>query len=220
MKIEKHTLALIGYPIEHSRSPIFHNEAIKLLNLDYHYQAISIDPTLFPKVFPSLLSQGIAGLNITMPYKKAVSPYLDHISQLSKLTNSINTIYRKNNEYYGTTTDGIGFFKSLFYKMPTFIPEYITILGSGAAARSILAAATQYSIQHISIFQRKGEHYDDCLAFIEQLKLSTNFLLQIELFYWDNQISLNTSIKNSTLLINCTNIGLCEIGRASCRERV
>ena len=118
MNIDKHTLALVGYPINHSLSPLFQNEALQLLNLDYHYQSISIEPNIFLTEFPSLLSNKIAGMNITMPYKKAVIPFLDQISDHSILTGSVNTIYRFDHCYYGTSTDGIGFFKSLFYKFP------------------------------------------------------------------------------------------------------
>ena len=207
MNIDEHTLALVGYPIDHSLSPSFQNEAIQLLNLDYHYQSISIKPTTFLTEFPSLLSKKIAGMNITMPYKKAVIPFLDHLSDLSILTGSVNTIYRLGNCYYGTSTDGIGFFKSLFYKFPFFNPNIITILGCGGAARSILAASTAYPIKEIYIFQRKGKHWDECFAFVESLKLQFPTTTTIHLLPWSDETSLEKAIKISTLLINCTNIG-------------
>ncbi len=207
MNIDKHTLALVGYPISHSLSPLFQNEALQLLNLDYHYQSISIEPNIFLTEFPSLLSNKIAGMNITMPYKKAVIPFLDQISDHSILTGSVNTIYRFDHCYYGTSTDGIGFFKSLFYKFPLFNPHTITILGCGGAARSILAASLAYPVKELFVFQRKGKHWDSCSTFIENLRLLFPPTTTIHLLPWNDEASLEGAIKKSSLLVNCTNIG-------------
>ena len=207
MNIDEHTLALVGYPISHSLSPVFQNEALKLLKLNYHYQAISIEPDQFLTEFPTLLTKKIAGINITMPYKQTVLPYIDQLSPSSILTGSVNTIYRLKDRYYGTSTDGIGFFKSLYYKLPLFAPHTITILGCGGSARAILAAAINYPLKEINVFQRKGEHWNSCSSFIEQLQPLFPLDTSISLVSWDNHFALKQSLKKSSLLINCTNIG-------------
>lgn len=207
MNIDKHTLALVGYPVNHSLSPLFQNEAIQRLNLDFCYHALSIEPNQFSIEFPKLLTKEIGGMNITMPYKNTVLPYLHKISTSSALTGSVNTIYRLNNRYYGTSTDGIGFFNSLFYKFPFFSPTTITILGCGGAARSILAASKAYPIKEIIVFQRKNEHWNDCSTFIKNLNSQLSLSTSIILIPWEDQHSLELALKKSSLLINCTNIG-------------
>lgn len=209
LKIESH-FGLVGYPIEHSKSPALHNESFKLLNIEEQYSLFPILPENFHLDFPLLLSSPIIGLNITMPYKQTVLPYLDFIDPISQLTQSVNTIYQKDQHYYGTSTDGVGFFRSLFYKSPNIALDSITLLGCGGAARSILATGVinQLPIKNIHIFQRGGPHFNEARDFIYNLNHSYRNNLCIHLHQWDDLNLLKEALAQSTLCINCTPIGL------------
>ena len=201
---------LIGYPIEHSKSPALHNEAFQILHLNSVYELYPIRPENFSQDFPILLNSTVKGLNVTMPYKKDVISYLDTIDTSSLLTQSVNTIVKKNQKIYGFSTDGIGFFRSLFYKRPAINLDHITILGCGGAARSILAYAVihQLPIKTIHIFQRKGLHFEECLPFIHELQTIKSNSIQFQLSPWSDVEQLKDSLSKSSLCINCTSIGM------------
>ena len=201
---------LIGYPIEHSKSPALHNEAFQILQLNSVYELYPIMPEQFSQAFPQLLKSSINGLNVTMPYKKDVIPYLDTLDTISTLTQSINTIVKKDHRIHGFSTDGVGFFRSLFYKEPQINLDTITILGCGGAARSILAYAVihQLPIKNIYIFQRDGLHFEECLTFIHKLQASNSGSMQLHLTSWSDLEQMQEALAKSSLCINCTSIGM------------
>lgn len=201
---------LIGYPIEHSKSPALHNEAFQILHMNSVYELYPIRPENFNRDFPDLLSSSVKGLNVTMPYKKSVIPYLDTLDPISLLTQSVNTITKKGVNFHGTSTDGIGFFRSLFHKKPTIQLDHITILGCGGAARSILATAilNHLPIKNIHVFQRKGPHFEECCNFIHELQVYDSNPIQIQIYSWTEDKQLKDSLAKSSLCINCTSIGL------------
>lgn len=201
---------LIGYPIEHSKSPALHNEAFKFLQMNSVYELYPIRPENFIREFPDLLNSSVKGLNVTMPYKKDVIPYIDTLDPISLLTQSVNTIIKKDNRIHGTSTDGIGFFRSLYYKNPVNQLDQITILGCGGAARSILATAVinHLPIRTIHIFQREGTHFNECRNFIHELQVYDSNSIQIQFFEWNDYEQLRASLAKSRLCINCTSIGL------------
>lgn len=209
MNQTKKQFGLVGYPIQHSKSPQMHNESFQLLNLNHQYSLYSMGPTEFQNLFPLLLKKPIAGLNVTMPYKNAVIPYLYSIDEESSLAESVNTIVLKNNHYYGYSTDGAGFFRSLYYKKPAIPLDHITIMGCGGAARSILAHAftQKLPIKKIDVFQRYGPNFQNSFRFINKLQEISDSKIQIQLHPWDQNCALQVAISNSNLLINCTSIG-------------
>ena len=120
-------------------------------------------------------AQKIAGLNVTIPYKKAIIPFLDHISPEAKQINAVNTICRRKEGWVGYNTDCYGFERSLEAILPQW-PEKALILGTGGAAAAVKFVLDQHQVAHTSVSRSPSEgeiHYDDINAEV----LDTTFLI-------------------------------------------
>ena len=100
---------VIGNPIDHSLSPKLHNYWIKQNNLDAVYDKKSINEDGLKEIINNLKNDNVSGINVTVPFKKTVIPFLDVLTPLAKETDSVNTIYKKENQIIGDNTDIIGF---------------------------------------------------------------------------------------------------------------
>ena len=89
---------VIGNPINHSLSPKLHNYWIKLNNIDAVYEKKEIEERDIQSVIRGIKNGEIEGINVTVPFKKSVIPFLDDLENLAKKTQSVNTIYKKNNK--------------------------------------------------------------------------------------------------------------------------
>ena len=97
---------------------------------------------------------GVKGANISMPHKQNIIPYLDQISTASRLCNAVNTIILKDNKYYGTITDGIGFIKSLEEKNWSINSNKITMVGAGGASTAIMVQMALDGAKEIVVYNR------------------------------------------------------------------
>ena len=86
---------VIGNPIEHSLSPKLHNYWIKQNNLDAIYEKIQLSESDIEKIIVEVKNEKIAGINVTVPFKKSVIPFLDQLTSLANKVQSVNTIFKK-----------------------------------------------------------------------------------------------------------------------------
>ena len=100
---------VIGNPIKHSLSPKLHNHWIKENNIDAIYEKKQIEKADIEKIISEIKNDKIEGINVTVPFKKLVIPFLDEITVLAQETQSVNTIYKKAGKTIGDNTDVYGF---------------------------------------------------------------------------------------------------------------
>jgi shikimate dehydrogenase len=135
-------VGLIGWPVEHSLSPIMHNAAFAELGLNWHYELL---PTPLDAVSTQLenLRYAYQGANVTVPHKQRVMKYLDQISNTAARIGAINTISVQDGQLIGHNTDADGFLKAL--RSTGFAPanRRALILGAGGAARAATAALSE-----------------------------------------------------------------------------
>ena len=106
--------AVIGFPVDHSLSPIIHNHWIKELGLDIKpYEKINVDPNKFEEQINNLKIEGYGGLNVTVPLKELAFNISDEISDVSKKLRSVNTLSLNSEKIDGDNTDAVGFINSL-----------------------------------------------------------------------------------------------------------
>lgn len=111
---EHYTLTgLFGHPVGHSRSPHMHNAAFRAKGIPYVYVAFDIQPGRIGTAVESIRSLGMRGVNVTIPYKVEVVPYLDRITPEAEMIGAVNTIVYENGELIGHNTDGTGYVRSL-----------------------------------------------------------------------------------------------------------
>ena len=110
------TYGIIGYPVEHSLSPLMHNAAFKALGIKATYKLFPLQEEELDQFFKDLREEGspIFGLNVTVPYKEKVMEYLDGVSLFAKKAMSVNTIViSPERKMTGYNTDGPGFLAHL-----------------------------------------------------------------------------------------------------------
>ena len=140
--MQKTTYGLIGYPLGHSLSPVMHNTAFKELEVEAVYSLFPMKGDALEAFFKDLKLAGspIFGLNVTIPHKEAVIPYLDCMDSFALKVGAINTVViDEKRRLKGFNTDGPGFLTHLTEE--GFIPagKRVAILGAGGAARAVIA---------------------------------------------------------------------------------
>ena len=131
---------VIGNPIEHSLSPKLHNYWIKSNGIDAIYEKQKLDEGELEQVILQIKKKKIDGVNVTIPFKKAVIPFLDELTFEAQNTQSVNTLYLKNNNVIGHNTDIIGFETSIEMSEYNIFNKEVLILGAGGVVPSIIFA--------------------------------------------------------------------------------
>jgi shikimate dehydrogenase len=151
------TIFLLGNPVEHSLSPAMQNAAFQHLGLRWVYAPLAVDPRRIGQVVKILRSSNVRGANVTIPFKKAVISHLDQVDDHSVWLGSVNTIYRKDEKIYGTSTDGEGFLRSLGSLRKSLKGSAGILLGAGGAAKAVAGALAGSGIKKFFIANRSSQ---------------------------------------------------------------
>jgi len=193
-------IGVIGHPIEHSMSPPMHNNAYEELNMDYVYVAFNVLPENIDTLIQSCKTMGITGLNVTIPHKTTIIPYLDEIDQTAQKIGAVNTIQFKNGIAKGFNTDGIGAIKSL-QAHTSLEGKNVLIIGAGGASKAISFTLLNENINSLIIANRSKENANDL---IENIKNQSNFE---NISYIDLE-KCDEFIEDVDIIINTTPIGM------------
>ena len=145
---------VIGNPIEHSLSPKLHNFWIKNNDLNAIYEKKKTTNDELASLILDIKKKNIHGINVTVPFKKAIIPHLDCLSLESENTQSVNTIYLDNNKVIGHNTDIEGFERSIEFSKLDTINKKVLILGAGGVVPSIIFALKKMKVSKIMISNR------------------------------------------------------------------
>src|SRR5512143_395018 len=132
------TVGLIGWPVEHSRSPAMHNAAFAALKLNWHYILLPTPPDQLGAVVARIRSGELQGANVTIPHKQAVMPFLDEINPAAQAVGAVNTIVRRDARLIGYNTDTIGFKRALLETDSAVKDQPCAVLGAGGSARAVI----------------------------------------------------------------------------------
>ncbi|WNB17779.1 shikimate dehydrogenase family protein [Marivirga arenosa] len=150
------TFGLIGYPLEHSFSGKYFAEKFEKENIeDCEYRLFPLENI---QEFENLKKQEIAGLNVTIPYKEQIIPFLDKLDEHAAAIGAVNVVQFKDGETKGFNSDYFGFKNSLLKFLPTDFNSKALILGSGGASKAIKKVLEDINIP-FSVVSRK-EGYD------------------------------------------------------------
>ena len=184
---------VIGNPIEHSLSPKLHNHWIKKNNIDAVYDKKLLNEDGIESIISQVKKGKIDGINVTVPFKKSVIPFLHELSAEANESRSVNTIYKENDKVIGHNTDIAGFELSLRYSKYDVKDKKVFILGAGGVVSSIILALKKMGTSKIIISNRTKRKAED-------LK---NFFSDLELINWGE-------IPEFHMIVNATTIGLKE----------
>ena len=182
---------VIGNPIEHSLSPKLHNFWIKENNIDAVYDKKQLNETDIEGIISEIKDGKIDGINVTVPFKKSVIPFLDQLTPLAKEAQSVNTIFKKDNKVFGDNTDIGGFEQSLKHINYSIKNKKVFILGAGGVAPSIIIALKRLGVTKIILSNRTKEK-----------------AVNIKKIYSDLEIVDWGKIPDFHMIINATSLGL------------
>jgi shikimate dehydrogenase len=193
---ETKILGIFGNPVKHSFSPIMHNLAIKNLGINYVYVPFLVSGDIKTAV-NAVRDMNFSGVNVTIPFKEKVIPFLDELSEEAKKIGAVNTIINRDGKLIGDNTDGLGFIRSLKENLKFDVNgKFCFICGAGGASRAIavslvLSGAKKVFITDIDLEKAKNlsQIYPDKMSVVSQ-----------------NEIE--KTIKDSDLVVNATPIGM------------
>lgn len=172
------TFALIGSDLQHSFSYKYFNNKFQKEKYK-NYQYINLEINNISKLKYLISKYSLSGLNITIPYKTSIIPFLDDLSKEAKIINAVNTIQINNGKIIGHNTDTIGFTKSIYKKIKN--KKNALVLGNGGSAQAIKYSLDQLNINHLTVSRNTSLNYK---------KLTKEI------------------IKKNKIIINCTPLGM------------
>lgn len=194
-------LGVIGYPIEHSLSPVMHNAAIAQLGIDYVYLPFPIKPEDLHTAIQGFAAIGVVGFSVTIPHKQAILRFLSAVEPIAQAVGAVNTVIKKNNSWIGTNTDIEGFLAPLQAHQQNWSQKIAVILGNGGAARAVVAGCAKLGCPEIHVVGRNVQRLRDFSQSWENSPLQVN----LNVHRWDELPEL---IPQADLLVNTTPIGM------------
>ena len=182
---------VIGNPIDHSLSPKLHNYWFKKSGINAIYEKKLLKEEELENIIIKFKKDEIHGINVTLPFKKSIIPFLDKLTPESEKSQSVNTIYKENNLIIGHNTDIAGFELGLRHAKFDVKGKKVFILGSGGVVSSIIMALKKMEVSKILLSNRTKKKAED-------LK---NIFKELEIINWGE-------IPTFDMIINATSIGL------------
>jgi len=197
-------VAIFGFPIEHSLSPVMQNAGFRELNLNYTYVPFCVNPIYLKDAITALRALNFKGANITVPHKEEVIEYLDEITEDAFLIGAVNTIVNVDGRLIGYNTDCKGFVSALKSAGITrFDNINALVIGAGGAGKAACVGLLKANIKNLIIANRTVRKAELILEnfkkSFEKTKISVCPL---------EENSLKTALENCDLLINTTSVGM------------
>jgi shikimate dehydrogenase len=195
-------LGIIGFPISHSISPVFQQAALDHLGLDATYQAWEVKPEEVGEFVDGLRSPGTLGINVTVPHKESVIPFLDEVDDWATAAGAVNTIVNQGGKLTGHNTDGPGFLRAL-RESGSFSPQgkNVLVLGAGGAARGVILALTREAVGRLTIANRTLDRGRQLSRMARDNGLDAQAIsLEAD--------GLATATASADLIVNCTTVGM------------
>ena len=190
---------VFGDPVDDNPTGVVEEAAFAAKNLNYRYLTIKVLPENLRKAMDSVKIFDMKGINLTMPHKIKVLPYLDELSPAAEIIGAVNTVIQKEGKLFGENTDGKGFVTALKNSGETLDKKNVTILGAGGAARAIAVECALNGAAHINIINRSIEKGEE-LASLIQMKTDSS----AKYLNWKNNMEIPS---DTDILINATSIG-------------
>lgn len=206
-KLTGHTriVGVIGDPVAHSRSPQMHNAAFAKAGLDYVYVPFHVRPDDLAAALAGFKAINVVGINVTLPHKQAVIPFLTSISREAELIGAVNTLTFVEGDIHGDNTDAPGVLQALEEDENTSgtpVGENVVVLGAGGAARAVVVALALRGVAAITIANRTVEK---AVSLAKEMDQKTGVSMQ-GMGLTDERLPL--SVRESKLLVNTATISM------------
>ena len=186
---------IFGWPVRHTLSPAMQNAAFEELDFDAVYIPFEIAPARLKEAVSALRNLEIIGVNVTIPHKEKVIPFLDKVDPLAKRIGSVNTIKNNNGKLSGYNTDGLGFLKDVRSK--GFNPKGKTaiLVGAGGAGKAVAETLSWAGAKKIFVTDKFEAQAKKLAGKVKKASF-------VPFKKWKNEA------KYSDILINATPVGM------------
>lgn len=194
-----HLAGVMGFPVLHSRSPMIHKHWLREHGLTGEYMPIAVQPANLEKALRALPALGFAGVNLTIPLKEAALAIVDHVDPLARRIGAINCVaVAPDGALSGFNYDAIGYLESLREAQPSWRADAgpAAILGSGGAARAIIAGLLEEGTPEIRLCNRTRARAE---------ALASDFGPKVRTVDWQER---STALAGTALLVNTTSMGM------------
>jgi shikimate dehydrogenase len=174
--------SVIGWPIQHSRSPLIHGYWLRKHDIDGSYDKLAVAPDDLQSFIETLRHGEHVGTNVTLPHKETALPFVDEADDRVRRIGALNTIWRESGKLRATSTDGPGFLANINQAQPRFeiAAGPVTILGAGGSTRAIIDELLRVGVDRIYIYNRTysraealAKHFGTKVHAVEPAKLTT-----------------------------------------------
>ena len=192
----KKKYSIIGNPISHSLSPVLHNYWFNKYGIDAEYSILNVKDSELQDLVKQIRNKSYSGINITLPFKQKIVPFLDLIVNDAEITSSVNTIYLNDQDtVIGENTDVFGLQAAYLKEVDNISNKKALIIGAGGVSPSVILSLEKSGVREISIVNRTKEK---CIFLKKKFK-------KINIIDWSN---LKDELVNFDIIINATSLGL------------
>ncbi len=198
--------AIVGWPVEHSRSPALQGFWLRQKNIDGHYGRLPVEPkraALEELVAFLRRTPNARGCNLTLPHKLEIMPLLDRIDPLAARIGAVNTVIKRpDGSLEGRNSDGFGFLAALKAGAPAWSATAgpVVVLGAGGAARAVVATLVDAGVPELRLLNRTQDS-----ATRLGLAFTPKDGRRIAIERWDERSAM---LDGATLLVNTTALGM------------
>ncbi len=193
-------LGIIGHPIGHSISPLFQQAALDAIGFDGAYEPWDVAPDGVGDFVNGLRAPGTLGINVTVPHKETVIPFLDEVDDWASTAGAVNTIVNRDGRLTGHNTDGIGFLRAL-REGAGFEPQGrdVLVLGAGGSARGVVYALARAGADRLVIANRTLERAERLASIAIDSGVASQALALSD---------AASAAGDVALIVNCTSMGM------------
>jgi len=194
--------AVIGWPIEHSRSPMIHGHWLRKYGIDGSYTKIAVRPEEVTGFVRSLGERGLAGCNVTLPHKEAVFRAADVRAASAEAVGAANTLWLENGRLHAANTDTYGFMRHLDVSAPAWRlkDRPVLLLGAGGAARGIVYGMLEAGVGEVRVANRTLGRAEE---------IARHFGARVKPVAWSDA---ETAAGDCGLAVNTTSLGMAKTG--------
>ena len=198
------TCGLIGNPVEHTQSPVIHNTLAKELNINMAYVPFHVPSGQLEAAVKGAFALNILGMNVTVPYKNDVIPFLSDIDELAGKIGSVNTLVRTESGYKGYNTDITGLLRAMKSDGIMIKDEEVIILGAGGVGRAVAFMCAANGASKVYLLNRSVQKAESVAAEVSQA-LETDCVTAMPLSAYKE---LSQDGERRYLVIQSTSVGL------------
>ncbi|MDO8684612.1 MAG: shikimate dehydrogenase [Armatimonadota bacterium] len=195
-------LGVFGHPVVHSLSPAMHNAALEELGLNCVYLPFDVDPAHLEQAVHAIRALGAIGVNVTIPHKEKVIPFLDEVSPQARLIGSVNTISNKDGRLLGESTDGEGFLQALKAVGTNVKGKRAVVIGAGGSSRAVTYALVSHGAS-VTVANRTLERGEELARSINEIT-SSDDAHAVSLAPEE----LKEAIEGADILVNSASMGM------------